>query len=63
MISTTCILAWAAVILLFPVIFLLWLSESQKQTIRRWHHAGLSQRKIAQRLGITRYEVRKALVK
>jgi HAMP domain-containing protein len=58
----TTTLAWVAVILLFPLIFLLWASESQQQRIRRLHTAGLSQTKIASRLCISRYAVRKIIL-
>ena len=56
-----CIAAWVAVLLLLPALILLWASESQEQRIRRWARCGLSQRKIAERLGISRYRVKKAL--
>jgi hypothetical protein len=59
--STTCLLAWVAVLLTLPFLLLLWATESQEQRIRRWHRQGMSQRSIAQRLGTTRYWVRKAL--
>jgi DNA-binding transcriptional regulator LsrR (DeoR family) len=58
----TTTLAWVAVILLFPLILLLWATESQQQRIRRLHTAGLSQTKIATRLNLSRYTVRKALM-
>lgn len=59
--TTTCLLAWAAALLLLPIIVILWATESREQRIRRWHHQGQSQRTIAERLGVTRYQVRKAL--
>lgn len=59
--TTTCLLAWAAALLALPIILLLWATESREQRIRRWHRRGQSQRTIAQRLGVTRYQVRKAL--
>ena len=40
---------------------LLWLSESREQRVCRLHRSGLSQRAIADQLGLTRYAVRKAL--
>jgi HAMP domain-containing protein len=58
----TTTLAWVAVILLFPLILLLWATESQQQRIRRLHTAGLSQTKIASRLNVSRYAVRKAIL-
>lgn len=51
--------------LLFPLLLvvgvLLWLSESREQRIRRWRAAGMTQRAIAERLGISTYAVRKVL--
>ena len=59
--TISCIAAWAAVLLLFPLIVLLWATESREQRIRRWHRRGMSQRAIAARLGVSRYRVRVAL--
>ena len=53
-----CALLWALII---PLAWVLWLSESKEQRIRRWHRDGMSQRAIAERLGTTRWQVRKAL--
>lgn len=61
MTSTTCLLAWALALLLLPALFLAWLLESQPERIRRWRAAGMTQKAIATRLGITVYQVRKAL--
>jgi hypothetical protein len=51
--------------LLFPLLLLvgvvLWATESRQQRIRRWSRSGQSQRAIAARLGVTRYQVRIAL--
>jgi len=57
----TTTLAWVAVILLFPLILLLWAAESQHQRIHRLRASGMSQTKIASRLNVSRYAVRKAL--
>lgn len=59
--ETTCVLAWVCVLLLLPIHLLLWAAEAPEQTIRRLKGYGLSQRAIAERLGVTRYQVRKAL--
>ena len=57
-----CLLAWAAVLIVLPVLILLWVTESQPQRIRRFHRQyGWSQRRIADHLGITRWQVRTAL--
>ena len=51
--------------ILFPLLLLvgvvLWITESREQRIQRWHRSGQSQRAIAARLGVTRYQVRLAL--
>lgn len=36
----------------------LWATESETDRARCWHRSGLSQAKIAERLGTTRYRVR-----
>lgn len=59
--SITCVLVWTAVLLLLPVLFLAWLLESDTDRARRWRAAGLSQQRIADRLGISRYRVRRLL--
>jgi len=59
--SLPCISAFAVAALLLPLVILLWATESRAQRIRRWHRSGLSQRAIAQRLGVSRYAVSRAL--
>jgi hypothetical protein len=61
MTSTACLLAWAIVLILLPVLVLSWLLESRTDRIRRWRAGGMTQSAIASRLGISRYQVRKAL--
>lgn len=61
MTTTTCLLAWAAVLLLMPIIVLAWATESQGERARRWRRSGHSQKAIADRLGVTRYRVRQLL--
>jgi len=60
--TTTCLFVWAAVLLTLPLIVLLWATESREQRIRRWQRRGQSQTAIAARLGVSRYQVRKALM-
>jgi Trp operon repressor len=48
-------------ILLLPALVLGWLTESRTQRIRRLSRCGMSQRAIAQHLGVSRYRVSKAL--
>ena len=59
--TTTCLLAWALVLVLAPIIFLAWLAESRTDRARRWRAAGMSQQRIAERLGVSRHQVRKLL--
>ena len=47
--------------LVFPVLFLAWLTESRTNRIRRMQSSGMSQRSIAAQLGISRYQVAKSL--
>lgn len=57
MITTTT--ATLLVLLLFPLLFLLWIAESEPQRVRRMYRTGrYSQRQLAERLGLTRYRVR-----
>jgi hypothetical protein len=52
------ILCALAVLLAVAVGVLLWLSEDDRARARRWHRTGISQARIADRLGVTRYRVR-----
>ena len=54
-----CTLLW---VLLIPLGVILWLSESRHQRIHRLRHQHhWSQRRIAEHLNVTTYQVRKAL--
>jgi len=59
--SITCIAAWALALLLLPALVLLWATETRTQRIRRWRSYGMTQKAIADRLGCSVYQVRKAL--
>lgn len=59
--SITCLLAWAAALLLLPVLVLLWATESREQRARRLRSYGWSQQRIADRLGCSRSTVRRLL--
>jgi IS30 family transposase len=59
--TTTCLLAWAAVLLLMPIVFLFWLTESRQQKARRWRRNGMTQQAIADRCGVSRTTVRRWL--
>ena len=57
-----CLVTWVAALVLLPLIVLFWITESKPQRIRRYQRQyGWSQRKIADRLSVTRYQVRTAL--
>jgi hypothetical protein len=47
------------VLLLFPLILLLWLTESRQQRARRWRRDGLTYRAIAERLGCSQTTARR----
>jgi hypothetical protein len=47
------------VLLLFPVLFLLWATESRQQRARRWRRDGLTYRAIAERLGCSQTTARR----
>ena len=49
----TCLLTWGAVVLLFPVIFILWLTESKQQSAKRMRKAGHTYKTIATRLSVS----------
>jgi hypothetical protein len=49
--TTTCLLAWAAVLLLLPVLFLFWLTESRHTKIQRLRRSGWTWQRIATKLG------------
>ena len=59
--TTTCLLAWAAVLLLLPIVVLLNLTESRQQKARRWRRDGMTQQRIADHLGCSRSTVRRLL--
>jgi len=62
MITTTALVLWkliAALLLVIAVLDLL--TMSQERRIRLYRYQGLSQALIADRMGISRYAVRKAL--
>lgn len=48
-------------LLLLPLLVLLWASESREQRARRWRRQGMSQQRIADRLGCSRTTVRRLL--
>ena len=62
MITTTALLLWKLIAVFLIVIAVLdLLTMSQERRIRLYRYRGLSQQSISDRLGISRYAVRKAL--
>jgi hypothetical protein len=59
--SFLCALAWLAAALLLPALILDWATCSRAERIRRLKAMGWSQARIANHLGVSRYQVRKAL--
>lgn len=57
----TTTLAWVAVLLLFPILLLLWASESREQRVKRLRRQGWTQQRIADHLSISRSTVRRIL--
>ena len=49
----SCFIAWAAALILLPVLILLWATESKQQKARRWRKAGHSYTAIASRLSVS----------
>ncbi len=60
-ISAMTTIATILALLLFPLILLLWLTESRQQRARRWRRDGWTQQRIADRLGCSRTTVRRLL--
>ena len=50
---TCSVLLWGAALLLLPVLFILWLTESPQQRARRWRKAGHTYKSIATRLSVS----------
>ena len=59
--TATCLAAWALALLLLPALLLAWILETDRDRARRWRRQGLSQRRIADRLGCGRWRVRQLL--
>ena len=59
--TATCLAAWALALLLVPVLLLAWILETKRDRARRWRRSGLSQQRIADRLGCKRWRVRRML--
>ena len=61
MTTFTCIAATLLALLLLPIVVLLWVTETREQRARRWRHQGMTQQRIAERLGCSRSTVRRLL--
>lgn len=59
--TATCLLAWALALLIMPIVILAWALETDQDRARRWRRSGLSQQAIADRLGVSRWKVRRLL--
>jgi hypothetical protein len=59
MTNPICLLAWAAVLLLAPFVFLFWLTESKPFKIRRWRRQGQTWKAIATKLGCSQSTARR----
>jgi hypothetical protein len=57
--TATCLLAWAAVLLLLPLTLILWATESRHTRIRRWRAQGATWQQISDRLGCSRSTARR----
>ena len=57
--TTTCLLAWAAVLLLLPLTLILWATESRSTRINRWRSQGATWQQISDRLGCSRSTARR----
>lgn len=55
------ILFWVLIPAIAIWAFFQWATETRDDRIRRWNKSGMSQTAIAAKLGISRYQVRKAL--
>jgi hypothetical protein len=56
---TTTTIALLIALLLLPILFLLWATESRQQRARRWRRDGLTYRVIAERLGCSQTTARR----
>jgi DNA-binding CsgD family transcriptional regulator len=61
MTTISCALLWVLTPLLIVLVAIAWALETKRDRARRWHRSGLSQQRIADRLGCTRWRVRQLL--
>jgi DNA-binding CsgD family transcriptional regulator len=61
MTTISCALLWALTPLLIVLAVIAWATETNRDRARRWRRQGLSQARIAERLGCSRWKVRQLL--
>jgi DNA-binding CsgD family transcriptional regulator len=61
MTAISCALLWALTPLLIILAVIAWATETNRDRARRWKRQGLSQARIAERLGCSRWKVRQLL--
>jgi DNA-binding CsgD family transcriptional regulator len=61
MTTISCALLWALTPLLIVLAVIAWATETNRDRARRWRRQGLSQARIAERLGCSRWRVRQLL--
>jgi DNA-binding CsgD family transcriptional regulator len=61
MTTISCALLWALTPLLIVLAVIAWATETNRDRARRWRRQGLSQARIADRLGCSRWRVRQLL--
>jgi DNA-binding CsgD family transcriptional regulator len=61
MTAISCALLWVLTPLLIVLVAIAWATETNCDRARRWRRQGLSQQRIADRLGCSRWRVRQLL--
>jgi hypothetical protein len=61
MTTISCALLWVLTPLLIILAVIAWATETNRDRARRWRRQGLSQTRIAERLGCSRWRVRQLL--
>ena len=61
MTAISCALLWVLTPLLIVLTVIAWATETNRDRARRWRRQGLSQVRIAERLGCSRWRVRQLL--
>jgi DNA-binding CsgD family transcriptional regulator len=61
MTTISCALLWVLTPILIVLAVIAWAAENNRDRARRWRRQGLSQQRIAERLGCSRWKVRQLL--